>query len=128
MRTAIGTAAVAMLLAFPVQLALAAGGNAMFPTELHGVWDMHPWPCRADEASDSDMRFLIEGGSRRNYEDTDTLLAVQQLATDPRTWRVVATSSLDPSDTDGEAQIYVLAGDTLAVTDGKRAEVYVRCR
>jgi hypothetical protein len=44
------------------------------------------------------------------------------------TWRVVATTSLDPSDYIGEATIYVLRMDTLAVTNGERAEVYIRCK
>jgi hypothetical protein len=111
---------------FPV--AAADPPDAIFPSELRGVWDAYPWPCVADEISDSDMRFRISEHARENYEDTDTLVSIERLATSPMTWRVVATTSLDPSDDVGEATIYVLKEDAVAVTDGQRAEVYIRCR
>ena len=118
---------------FPVLQLLpftAAGNGAapVFPSELQGVWDAYPWPCVDDGPSDSDMRFTIDGNLRGNYEDIDTLVSVHEIATVPRTWRVVATSSLDPTDVEGEARIYVLKENTLAVTDGRRADVYIRCR
>lgn len=99
-----------------------------FPSELQGVWDVHPWPCSADEPSDSDMRFLIEGSKRRNYEDDDTLVSMEEIAAAPRAWRVLSTSSLDPERTHVDARIYVLAGDRLTVADEGRTEVYVRCK
>jgi hypothetical protein len=108
--------------------AAADPAKATFPRELRGVWDAYPWPCVADEVSDSDMRFAINEHVRENYEDTDTLVSIQRIATMPMTWRVVATSSLDPSDEVGEATIYVLKDGALAVTNGERAEVYIRCK
>lgn len=102
--------------------------DSKFPSELRGVWDAYPWPCVAEKPSDSDMRFTISDYVRGNYEDSDTLVSIERLATAPMTWRVVATSSLDPSDDVGEATVYVLKEDTLAVTNGERAEVYIRCK
>ncbi|MBJ6982702.1 hypothetical protein [Luteimonas sp. MC1572] len=122
--------AIAMLAACQLSPATAtdSAAGATFPHELRGVWDAYPMPCVADEPSDSDMRFTISEHVRGNYEDTDTLVSIERVATAPMTWRVVATTSLDPSDDVGEATIYVLKMDTLAVTNGERAEVYIRCK
>lgn len=119
--------------ALVVSLVLAApggdGGSAPgFPRELQGVWDAHPWPCSAAGPSDSDMRFTIEGSKRRNYEDDDTLVSVEELAAVPRTWRVRSLSSLDTRQSLVDTRIYILAGDRLTVADDGRTEVYVRCR
>ena len=128
MRITITAVSLAAFLVFPAQVA--RGGpvsGAAFPSELHGVWDAYPWPCVAGEQSDSDTRFLIEGRMRRNYEDDDTLVSIEEIAADPRAWRVSSTSSLDPDRSRTEARIYVLAGDRLTVADGGRTEVYIRC-
>lgn len=129
LRTSIVVAAlIVAFLALPVRAASNADPvEPAFPSELQGVWDVHPWPCSASEPSDSDMRFLIEDGKRRNYEDDDTLASIEQIADAPRAWRVVSTSSLDPERANLEARIYVLAGGRLTVADDQRTEVYVRC-
>lgn len=127
MRIVIAAALLVACQVFPAKAA-GTGDGPMFPSELHGVWDAYPWPCVDDGPSDSDMRFAIDGNVRGNYEDIDTLVSIEEIATAPRTWRVVATTSLDPTDVEGDARIYVLQGNTLAVTDGRRADVYVRCR
>jgi len=74
------------------------------------------------------MRFTIEGSKRRNYEDDDTLVSVEELAAVPRTWRVRSLSSLDTRQSLVDTRIYILAGDRLTVADDGRTEVYVRCR
>lgn len=126
MRLAIGL--LALVVSLPSASAEEVPNLAAFPRELQGVWDVHPWPCVADESSDSDMRFKIGAQHRANYEDRDTLKSIRRLADSPSTWLVHSTSSLDPLDATGDATIYVLKEDTLAVTDGERAEVYVRCK
>lgn len=111
-----------------VQAGEGGGPPAAFPSELHGVWDAYPWPCTAAGPSDSDMRFTIEGNKRRNYEDDDTVVSIEELATAPRTWRMVSSSSLDPARSFIDTRIYILTGNRLTVADDGRTEVYVRCR
>ncbi len=128
LKTSIVAALIVVFLALPVRAVSSADPvEPAFPPELQGVWDVHPWPCSASEPSDGDMRFLIEGGMRRNYEDDDALASIEPIADAPRAWRVVSTSSLDPERARLEARIYVLAGDRLTVADDQRTEVYVRC-
>lgn len=104
------------------------GPSSTFPSALRGVWDMYPHPCVANEVSDSDMRFAIDQRVRSNHEHKDVLKSIEQLATSPPTWRVTTTSDLGPSDNKPQASIYVLKGKYLAVTDGERAETYIRCK
>lgn len=130
MEDALKTFAAVLLLSaiFSCQAAPVGAASATFPVELQGVWDAHPWPCDAAVPSDSDMRFLIEGGVRRNYEDDDILVSLDRIAIEPSAWRVSSVSSLDPDGSREDARIYVLAGDRLTVADEARTEVYTRCR
>lgn len=105
-----------------------AGGAGTYPVEILGVWDAYPLPCAADEVSDSDMRIEIAGDVLRGYEHNDVLRSIDPIAMSPLTWRVVTISDIAPEEIQGEADIYVLRGDTLTITNGERAYTYIRCR
>lgn len=109
----------------------AAPATAMYPSALHGSWGPHPLPCRASDVQDDAMRFTIHAGERSSGKYRDMLLSITQIAEAPLAWWAVSTSlptATDASgDTAGKARIYVLAGDTMVVTDGARADTWVRC-
>ena len=105
-----------------------AGGSTRFPPELLGVWDAYPLPCVDDGPSDSDTRIHIETDVLHGYENNYTLKSIERIAEAPMTWRVVTISDIAPSKIQGEADIYVLRTDILTITNGERADTYIRCR
>ena len=127
-----GTLVAASLLALLPLPAMAgpgiSGGDARFPAEILGVWDEYPLPCLSDGPSDSDMRVRFNGRVLHAYEHNDELHSIQRVAEDPLVWRVVAISDNAPADIQGEADIYVLRGNVLTITNGERAYTYIRCR
>lgn len=102
-------------------------GNTQFPAEILGVWDAYPLPCVDDGPSDSDTRIHVGKDVLHGYENNDALRSIEQVADAPLTWRVVTVSDVAPSEIQGEADIYVLRGDTLTITNGERAHTYIRC-
>lgn len=127
-----GTPVLASLLALlPLPVMAAPGvseGDARFPAEILGVWDEYPLPCVSDGPSDSDMRVRFTGRVLHAYEHNEDLHSIQRITESPLTWRVVAISDNAPADIQGEADIYVLRGDALTITNGERAYTYIRCR
>lgn len=105
-----------------------SGAGAQFPSELLGVWDAYPLPCVDDGPSDSDTRIHIEMDVLHGYENNDVLESIERISEAPMTWRVVTISDIAPSEIQGEADIYVLRTDTLTITNGERANTYIRCR
>lgn len=112
----------------PVSAAPDAGSDPRFPTEVLGVWDAYPLPCIDNGPSDSDTRIHIEAGVVHGYENNDALRSIERISGAPMTWRVVTISDIAPVEIQGEADIYVLRGDTLTITNGERAHTYIRCR
>lgn len=105
----------------------AAPTAARFPSALHGSWGPHPMPCRASGAQDDVLRLTIHAGERSFGNYRDSLRSITQIAEAPLAWWAVSTSN-DPFHEGGvKPQIYVLAGDTMVVTDGARADTWVRC-
>ncbi|WP_343280463.1 hypothetical protein [Luteimonas changyuni] len=121
--------ALSLLCLLPVAAAAdSEAGELRFPAELLGVWDAYPLSCIDDGPSDSDMRILIEARTLGGYETNDALKSVQKIAEDPATWRMVTISDAAPTEIQGEADIYVLRGDVMTITNGERSYTYIRCK
>jgi hypothetical protein len=105
-----------------------ANGLKQFPAELQGTWDEYPTPCKVAGVVDSDARISIESAALRGYENNDALRSIEKLSAAPPTWRVVTISDVAPAEIQGEADIYVLRGDTLTITNGERSYTHVRCK
>lgn len=101
---------------------------ARFPVQLHGVWDAYPLPCVDDGPSDSDTRIQIAPEVLHGYENNDALRSLEKISDAPAAWRVVTISDIAPAELQGEADIYVLRGNVLTITNGERSSTYVRCR
>ncbi|WP_132985752.1 hypothetical protein [Luteimonas terricola] len=123
-------AACLFFLVIPETVALEPGteGSAQFPAEILGVWDAYPLPCIDDGPSDSDTRIHFETDVLHGYENNDALQSIEGIAEEPMTWRVVTISDIAPIEIQGEADIYVLRRNTLTITNGERADTYIRCR
>lgn len=106
----------------------AVPGHAQFPAEVRGVWDAYPLTCVDDGPSDSDMRIRITPRVLHAYENNDTVRSITRISESPLAWRVVTISDIAPEEIQGEADIYVLRGDALTITNGERAYTYRRCR
>lgn len=122
----------ACLLFLPLSVAMAASppdtGSAQFPAEILGVWDAYPLPCVDNGPSDSDTRIQVVKDVLHGYENNDALRSIEQIAEAPLAWRVVTISDIAPVEIQGEADIYVLRGNTLTITNGERAHTYIRCK
>lgn len=114
--------------AVPMAAAAEPAGGPRFPAEILGVWDAYPVPCVDDGPSDSDTRIHVVADVLHGYENNDALRSIERIAEAPMTWRVVTISDIAPAGIQGEADIYVLRGDTLTITNGERAHTYIRCR
>lgn len=134
MRT--GTTAVMLSLAVSV-LALsfsaysgetATAQRAVFPKVLRGVWDVAPYDCSASDRARSDTMFKIGASSLRGYENTDALKSIQRISASPLTWRVVAISNVAPPEIQGGADIYIMDGNKLTISNGSTAEIFIRCK
>lgn len=123
-------AASCLLILAPVASAAepASGNPLRFPAQITGAWDAYPLPCFDDGPSDSDTRIRIVADALRGYENNDALDSIEHIASSPMTWRVVTISDIAPPEIQGEADIYVLRGDTLTITNGERAHTYIRCK
>lgn len=117
-----------LLLGLVATAAEPAIGAARFPAQLHGVWDAYPLPCVDDGPSDSDTRIQIATSVLHGYENNDALRSLEKISDAPVTWRVVTISDIAPAELQGEADIYVLRGNVLTITNGERANTYIRCR
>lgn len=106
----------------------AVAGQAQFPAEILGVWDAYPLACVDDGPSDSDMRIQVTPRVLHAYENNDTVRSITRISESPMAWRVVTISDIAPEEIQGEADIYVLRGDALTITNGERAYTYRRCR
>ncbi|MBJ6985019.1 hypothetical protein [Luteimonas sp. MC1750] len=122
--------AITLLLSTPLLASAAdpAPGQPRFPAEMLGVWDAYPLACVDDGPSDSDMRIQITPAVLHGYENNDTVRSIKPIAESPMAWRVVTISDIAPEEIQGEADIYVLRGDALTITNGERAYTYRRCR
>jgi hypothetical protein len=122
--------ATSLLFLAPLMAAAGPGSqrDARFPSEIQGVWDAYPLPCAADVPSDSDARIQIEGDVLHGYENNDALRSIEPIAESPMAWRVVTTSDIAPAEIQGEADIYVLRGNALTITNGERTHTFIRCR
>lgn len=106
----------------------ASGNDQQFPAQIIGVWDAYPLPCVDDGPSDSDTRIRVATTVLHGYEHNDALRSIEHITESPMTWRVVTISDIAPPEIQGEADIYVLRGDTLTITNGERAHTYIRCK
>lgn len=101
---------------------------AMFPKELRGTWGLSSNKCRAIKTNDSDSRIEIEAHGLQGYENRDVIESIEKIAGSPIVWRIVTVSNIAPPEIQGGAEIYILSGDRLTVTDGESIHGYVRCK
>lgn len=126
-RTVLGSCLLSLVVPMTTTADPGAGERTHFPAEILGVWDAYPLPCVDDGPSDSDTRIHVVENVLHGYENNDALRSINQIADAPMTWRIVTVSDVAPSEIQGEADIYVLRGNTLTITNGERAHTYVRC-
>ncbi len=107
---------------------LGAVQRASYPKVLRGVWDLAPNACNASAMSDSDSRFEISRSVLQGYEHTDTPRSIRRISDAPQAWRIVAISDIAPVEIQGGAEIFILEGDYLTISDGTFARTYVRCK
>lgn len=100
---------------------------AMFPAEIHGLWDLAPAPCVVEPQVESDSRLGIGPDFIRGYEELMEVREVARISDDPPAWRVLTVSDIAPPELQGPA-LYVLSGDWLTIADSTQARSYVRCR
>ena len=99
-----------------------------YPKALRGVWDLAPLDCRASGIWDSDTRFLIDANALRGYEHTETPRSIKKISNAPEVWRIVAISNIAPEEIQGDADIYILDGKYLTISNGSSSETYIRCK
>lgn len=103
------------------------GQRPAYPAALIGQWEPGPHQCKIPLAYDSDGGFKITARMLQGYEHSDTPKKVQLISDTPKAWRIEAIEE-HAEDKRPVVDIYVLGGDSLAVTNGKRATTYSRCR
>lgn len=103
------------------------GQRPAYPAALIGQWEPGPNQCNLPLTYDSDSGFKITARMLQGYEHSDTPKKVQLISGTPKAWRIEAIEEHD-EDKRPVVDIYVLSGDSLTVTDGKRSTTYNRCR
>lgn len=98
-----------------------------FPPQLFGIWDLGPRPCRLPVNEDSDSPIRIEAGMLHGYEHFDMPVRIEQISDAPTAWRIVSTETYLGSQVTEQVRIFVLADDSLVVTDGTQARQYRKC-
>lgn len=99
-----------------------------FPDQLRGVWDVAPQKCAAAPGAGSDTRIEINAQVLHGYESTDQLKSIEKISSSPDAWRVVTIADIAPAEIQGEADIYTLEGQKLAITNGTSKVAYFRCK
>ena len=104
----------------------AESGQARFPRELHGAWDLGPEPCTLPTHRDADSPIRIESTKLVGYEHVETPASATRVSRDPMAWVIVTASDIAPGVR--VADLYVLKQDDLTITDGRNTRHYRRCR
>ncbi|MBD8696100.1 hypothetical protein [Stenotrophomonas sp. CFBP 13718] len=114
-----------MLGALTLSSTTVAADAVRMPKALRGMWDWGPTACRLELSPDTQSPIWIEAKGVRGYESNDVPVKVTRVHIKPSIWVI---ESVDEALAPGvETLVYVLAGDTLAITDGRRSTDYHRC-
>ncbi len=103
-----------------------AAEAAKFPKEVMGTWDLGPAACKLPVNPDSDAPIEIQAQRLLGFENTDKLMRISRVSSDPVAWLVSTESNIALGIVVNE--IYVLKGDHLTITDGEAVRSYRRCR
>jgi len=106
---------------------IAAAADAVrIPKALRGMWDWGPTACKLELSPDTQSPIWIEAKRVHGYESNDVPIKVSRVHINPSIWVI---ESVDEALAPGVATlVYVLGGDTLTITDGRRETDYHRCK
>ena len=54
--------------------------------------------------------------------------SIKKISNAPEVWRIVAISNIAPEEIQGDADIYILDGKYLTISNGSSSETYIRCK
>lgn len=97
-----------------------------YPTELLGTWDLGPQSCKLPVTPDADSPIRVEKVRLVGYEHQESPVSIKRVSVNPLAWVVTATSDNAPGIK--TADLYILKGDHLTVSDGESTRHYRRCK
>lgn len=97
-----------------------------YPMELRGTWDLGPQSCKLPVNPDADSPIRVETVRLVGYDHQEIPVSIKRVSMDPLAWAVIATSDNAPGIK--TADLYILKGDHLTVSDGESTRQYRRCK
>lgn len=118
-----------LLMGLAASLSLDAKQKSLkFPKIIQHSWQLDAHRCRESELQYNEGRLVITPNAAHMNEETIKPQKIAEISRDPLAWRIHAISNIAPPEIQTTADIYVLNGDYLTITDGKTTREFVRCK
>lgn len=105
--------------------------RAVYPAELHGIWEGGVSVCKLPGNPDSDVRMEIGAGKLVDYEEWNEPVRVVQISRNPKAWKIVSKLHLDDGDVFDVEDIFLLSAEDngrLTVVNSQTSMSYLRCK